>query len=113
MPRVAARLDRALVTDCTAVTPGPPRLFTRPMFQARLVADVEPQGPEPHLVTFQLGSYRLDALARGAAPAPIRPLTVPLDPTTIRQRPEAPFKEAKQAVDLTEAARIVSVGRGI
>jgi electron transfer flavoprotein alpha subunit len=113
MPRVAARLDRALVTDCTAVTPGPSRLFTRPMFQARLVADVEPQGPTPHLVTFQLGSYRLDALARGAAPAPIRQLTVPLDTTTIRQKPEPPFKEAKQAVDLTEAARIVSVGRGI
>ena len=31
----------------------------------------------------------------------------------IRQRPEAPFKEAKQAVDLTQAERIVAVGRGI
>ena len=30
-----------------------------------------------------------------------------------RQRPEAPFQEAKQAVDLSQAARIVSVGRGI
>ena len=33
--------------------------------------------------------------------------------TDIRQKPEAPFKEAKQAVDLTQAERIVSVGRGI
>tara|TARA_Y100000588_G_scaffold21464_1_gene21710 strand:+ start:54 stop:473 length:420 start_codon:yes stop_codon:yes gene_type:complete len=31
----------------------------------------------------------------------------------IRQSPEAPFQEAKQAVDLTQAERIVAVGRGI
>ena len=36
-----------------------------------------------------------------------------LDAAAIRQRPEAPFKEAKQAVDLTQAERIVAVGRGI
>ena len=34
-------------------------------------------------------------------------------PSKIRQKPEAPFKEAKQAVDLSQAERIVSVGRGI
>jgi electron transfer flavoprotein alpha subunit len=32
---------------------------------------------------------------------------------TVRQKPEPPFREAKQAVDLTQAERIVSVGRGI
>ena len=31
----------------------------------------------------------------------------------IRQQPDAPFKEAKQAVDLTQADKIVAVGRGI
>jgi electron transfer flavoprotein alpha subunit len=31
----------------------------------------------------------------------------------VRNQPEAPFKEAKQAVDLTQAEIIVSVGRGI
>jgi electron transfer flavoprotein alpha subunit len=31
----------------------------------------------------------------------------------IRNQPDAPFKEAKQAVDLTQAEIIVSVGRGI
>ncbi len=31
----------------------------------------------------------------------------------IRNKPEAPFKEAKQAVDLTQAQVIVAVGRGI
>src|SRR5262249_60733257 len=40
-------------------------------------------------------------------------LTVNIDPSKIRQRPEERFKEAKAAVDLTQAPLIVSVGRGI
>ena len=31
----------------------------------------------------------------------------------VRNKPEAPFKEARQAVDLTQAEIIVAVGRGI
>ena len=38
---------------------------------------------------------------------------MPIDAAKIRQKPEAPFKEAKQAVDLSQAERIVAVGRGI
>ncbi len=36
-----------------------------------------------------------------------------VDASAIRQKPEAPFREAKQAVDLSQAERIVSIGRGI
>src|SRR5205823_4489032 len=46
-------------------------------------------------------------------PAPVRSLSVAVEPSAIRQRPDAPFQEAKQAVDLSQAERIVSVGRGI
>jgi electron transfer flavoprotein alpha subunit len=113
-PKLAARLDRALITDCTAIKPHRAELaFVRPMFQAKLAADVIPQGPPPHLATFQVGSFRADQLARGTAAAPIRATSVNLSASDIRQKPEAPFKEAKQAVDLTQAERIVSVGRGI
>ena len=110
-PKLAARLDRALVTDVTAVKPGP--LFVRPMFQGKLTADVQPQGPEPHFVTTQIGSFRADQAAKGGSPAPVRALTVNVDAASIRQKPEAPFQEARQAVDLSQAERIVSVGRGI
>jgi electron transfer flavoprotein alpha subunit len=114
VPRVAARLDRALVTDAIGLRNDNGRLVvTRPMFQARLVADVAPSGPAPHFVTFQLGAFKPDALARHSAAAPVRSVSVTLDPSAIRQQPEAPFREAKQAVDLTQAERIVSVGRGI
>jgi electron transfer flavoprotein alpha subunit len=122
-PKLAARLDRAIITDCTGVKPysggdgadaGAGALaFVRPMFQAKLAADVVPQGPAPHLATFQIGSYRADQVTRGDAAATIRDVAVTLAGTDIRQKPEAPFKEAKQAVDLTQADRIVSVGRGI
>ena len=113
-PKLAARLDRALVTDVTSFKKADGGLaFVRPMFQGKLTADVAPQGPAPHIVTFQIGAFRADQAAKGASPAPIRALAVKVDPSAIRQKPEAPFQEAKQAVDLSQAERIVAVGRGI
>jgi electron transfer flavoprotein alpha subunit len=145
-PRLAARLDRAIVTDCIGVKPGndqhdlsdnrargdredsesasagaaargggAPRalVFVRPMFQGKVHADVVLEGPAPHLVSFQIGAHRPDAAQKGAAAAPIRTVAASLDDTKIRQKPEAPFREARQAVDLSQAERIVAVGRGI
>ena len=40
-------------------------------------------------------------------------LPIAIDRSAIRQIPEAPFQEAQRAVDLSQAARIVAVGRGI
>jgi electron transfer flavoprotein alpha subunit len=111
-PALAARLGRSLITDCVGVrdsTGG--RAFTRPMFQGKLVADVNPLGETPHLVSFQVGAYRADQAARGAAP--VRVVEAAVDPSRIRQQPDAPFQEAKGAVDLSQAERIVAVGRGI
>lgn len=112
MPKLATRLSTGLVSDCVAVTAeGGGFRFTRPVFQARLMADVQAQGAAPHLATLQAGAVRADALQKGSAPVETR--AVALDAAAIRQRPEAPFKEARQAVDLTAAERIVAVGRGI
>ena len=113
-PALAARLKRALVTDVTAVRKQDGAVvYTRPVFQGKLSADIAPAGPAPHLVTFQIGAYRVDAAARGASAAAVRKASVEIDASRIRQRPEPPFKEAKQAVDLSQAERIVAVGRGI
>ena len=113
-PKLAARMNAALVTDVTGVKQAGGQLaFVRPMFQVKLTADVVPQGSGPHVATFQIGAYRADRAAKGAAPAPVRSLAVTIDPSSIRQRPEEPFQEARQAVDLSQAERIVSVGRGI
>jgi electron transfer flavoprotein alpha subunit len=112
-PALAAKLDRALVTDCTGIktADGKPA-FTRPMYQGKLAADVRPLGEAPWLVTFQIGAFRGDQAKRGGS-AHVRMMDAGVDPSAIRQTPEAPFQEARQAVDLAEAERIVAVGRGI
>jgi electron transfer flavoprotein alpha subunit len=113
---LAVRIARPLVTDCIGVTTqasGRSLTYVRPVFQGKLHADVVLEGQAPHLATFQIGAYRGDAAKRGGAPAPVRRASVSIDPSAIRQKPEAPFKEAKQAVDLSQAERIVAVGRGI
>ena len=113
-PALATRLGRALITDVTAIKrSGNGIAYLRPVFQGKLNADVEALGPPPHLITLQIGAFRADAAKRGASPAPIRKVNAAVDASAIRQKPEPPFQEAKQAVDLSQAERIVSVGRGI
>ena len=113
-PALAARLGRALVTDCTGVRRDGNRLvFSRPMFQGKLAADVVTAGDAPHFASMQIGAFRADAATRADAPAPVRQVDAAVDVTSIRQKPDAPFQEARQAVDLSQAERIVAVGRGI
>ena len=113
-PALATRLDRALITDVIAVkTTGGAATFSRPMFQGKLTADVVPQGPAPHLITIQIGAFRADAAQKGSAAATVTAAAVTIDESQLRQKAEAPFQEAKQAVDLSQAERIVAVGRGI
>jgi electron transfer flavoprotein alpha subunit len=114
-PALAARIGRTLVTDVIALGKQDGGfVFSRPVFQGKLNADVTPVGPSPHIVTFQIGAFRADAAAkRAAGPAVVRAVSASVDASAIRQKPEAPFKEAKQAVDLSQAERIVAVGRGI
>jgi electron transfer flavoprotein alpha subunit len=64
-------------------------------------------------VSFQIGAFRADNAKRGSAQAPVKPLAVSVEMSQIREKPEPPFQEAKQAVDLSQAERIVAVGRGI
>jgi electron transfer flavoprotein alpha subunit len=112
-PLVAAQMRAALITDVTGIagTATDP-LFTRPMFQGKLAAQVKPVGAPPFFVTVQIGAFRADAVQKGGS-AGVTPVAMPIDAAAIRQRPEAPFQEAKQAVDLGQAERIVAVGRGI
>jgi electron transfer flavoprotein alpha subunit len=114
-PKLAAGMQRALITDVTAIKSvrDGEQAFVRPMFQGKLTADVVPQGPGPHFVTIQIGAFRADQADRGSSAAPVRAVDVTLDAAAIRQKPEEPFQQAKQSVDLSQAERIVAVGRGI
>jgi electron transfer flavoprotein alpha subunit len=113
-PKLAARLDAPLVADCVGLkSVDGNHVYVRLMFQGKVNADVVVDGSGPHIVTFQIGAFRADAVRKGSAAAAVRQVSAQVDPAAIRQTPEAPFREAKQAVDLTQAERIVSVGRGI
>ena len=113
-PKLATALNRALISDAIGYKyEGGKLLLTRPMFQGKFVADVSFMGDAPYFATFQSGAYRGDRVEEGSAAAPVETMNVEIADGVIRNQPEAPFKEAKQAVDLTQAEIIVSVGRGI
>jgi electron transfer flavoprotein alpha subunit len=112
-PKLAARLDRPLITDCVGINAGNRPTFFRPIYQGKLVAEVAAEGEPPHLISVQIGAYRGDAARRGSDAAPVKSVSLSLDASAIREKPEEPFQETKQAVDLSQAERIVAVGRGI
>ena len=112
-PMLAARLTTTLLTDVIGINgSGASAIFSRPMFQGKLVATVRPKATGSCIVTFQIGAFRADAVRTGGG-APVTTIDVTIDAGAIRQKPEPPFQEAKQAVDLGQAERIVAVGRGI
>jgi len=113
-PKLAASLGKGMIGDCIAYRHENGKLtFVRQMFQGKTVADVVFEGAAPWFATFQAGAFRADLVAPGASKAPVRPVAVELNAAQIRTKPLELFREAKQAVDLTQAPILVSVGRGI
>jgi electron transfer flavoprotein alpha subunit len=113
-PQLAASLGKGMIGDCIAYRYENGKLiFVRQMFQGKTVADVVFEGASPWFATFQAGAFRADLVAQGASKANVTALPVELKPEQIRTKPLEIFREAKQAVDLTQAPIIVSVGRGI
>jgi electron transfer flavoprotein alpha subunit len=114
-PKLAAMLGKGMIADCVSFhKEGDKVVFVRQMFQGKTVADVTFQGAAPWFASFQSGAFRADLLtAHPNGQAPINKITVELKPEQIRTKPLELFKEAKSAVDLTQAPIIVSIGRGI
>jgi electron transfer flavoprotein alpha subunit len=114
VPKLATAIGRTAISDCVAYKKdGAKLLFTRQMFQGKLAADVSFACDAPWFVTFQNGAFRGDKVEAGASAAPIETVNVNIADGLVRNKPQEVFKEAKQAVDLTQAEIIVSVGRGI
>ena len=114
-PKLAASLGKGMIGDCVGYRHENGKLiFVRQMFQGRTVADVVFAGEPPWIATFQAGAFRADLAAKHASgKAPIKPVSVDVRPQQIRTKPLELFREAKQAVDLTQAPILVSIGRGI
>lgn len=111
-PKLAASLGSTLISDSIGYKhDGGKLLFTRQMFQGKFAADVSFTGGGPWFATFQTGAFRGDQVQEGTAE--VEAVNLDLSGDAIRNKPEEAFKEAKQAVDLTQAEIIVAVGRGI
>jgi electron transfer flavoprotein alpha subunit len=114
VPKLATAMGRTAISDCIGYKKDDGKLaFTRQMFQGKLAADVSFTCDAPWFVTFQNGAFRGDKVEAGAGAAPIETVKAEIPDGAIRNKPQEVFKEAKQAVDLTQAEIIVAVGRGI
>ncbi len=114
IPKLATAMGRTVISDCIGYKKdGNKLVFTRQMFQGKLAADVSFGCDAPWFVTFQNGAFRGDKVEAGASAAPVQTVNVEIADGVIRNKPQEVFKEAKQAVDLTQAEIIVSIGRGI
>ncbi|MFN8941774.1 MAG: electron transfer flavoprotein subunit alpha/FixB family protein [Acidobacteriota bacterium] len=106
-PKLATRFERALIPDVTRMRVEQGRVIaTRQLFQGKLNAEIRAVG-EPVFVSLQAGA---DGVGDGVESIVEK---MPEVGGEVRQRPEARFREAQRAVDLSTAQRIVSVGRGI
>ncbi len=113
-PKLATRFDQVLVSDVVDFrAAGSTVVMVRQLFQGKLNADVKFGGIAPFFASLQAGAFRAENAVAGDTPATVQSVPVELDAAKIRSRPEAPFREALRAVDLTAASIIVSVGRGI
>jgi electron transfer flavoprotein alpha subunit len=114
-PKLAASINKGMIGDCIGYRCEKTKLiFVRQMFQGRTAADVVFTGEPPWIVSFQAGAFRADLAAKNSGgKAPAKSVSVELQPDQIRTKPLELFREAKQAVDLTQAPILVSVGRGI
>jgi electron transfer flavoprotein alpha subunit len=114
-PKLAAMLGKGMIGDCIGFRSEAGKLiFVRQMFQGKTAADVTFTGAAPWFVSFQSGAFRTDQLtAHPSGNAPVNSASVTLNAADIRTKPLELFKEAKSAVDLTQAPLIVSIGRGI
>ena len=114
-PALATRLGEVLIGDVTAIEvadaqSGP--FFVRQWMQGKLNAEYRHRSEGGVcFVSVQAGSFRADAVAEGEAE--VKTFAPKLDAAKIRTKPGEPFREAAQTVDLSTAAVIVSVGRGI
>ena len=113
-PKLATMLGRSFVSDCISYHLDNNELvFTRQLFQGKMNTDISFGCEPPCFVSVQAGCFRADQLAEGATLAPIEAFTPKIDASKVRTKPLERFKEAKGAVDLTQAEIVVAVGRGI
>jgi electron transfer flavoprotein alpha subunit len=111
-PRLATRFGQVLLADLVGLRKGGDTfVFVRQLFQGKLNADYRHTASGPCFLSVQAGAFRAESLEAGSAG--VETFAPQIEASAIRNKPEEPFREAAQTVDLSAAPIIVSVGRGI
>ncbi len=112
-PRVAARLQTGLASDCVGLAIDDKGLLIaeRPIFAGKALVDTVTPEARP-----QIACVRPNVLPvpeKGSDKAEIEKVSVQLEPADIRAKVKEVVKTAGEKIDLTEASVIVSGGRGV
>jgi electron transfer flavoprotein alpha subunit len=113
LPRVSARLQTGLASDCTRldVTDKGLLLAERPMYAGKVLVDTIIPEARP-----QMASLRPNVLPvpeKGSQKAEVEKIAVDIKPQDLRAILKETVKSAGEKIDLTEASVIVSGGRGM
>lgn len=113
-PMLAAAFHKSLVNDCTGIEladDGQP-VFVRQLFQGKVLAETVAIGEPPHFISVQTAAFT-PANASVGTPAVMRRYHPRISGEQGRVKYEAPFRAEREAIDLSMAELIVTVGRGI
>ncbi len=113
-PRVAARLQTGLATDCTALSIGDDGILVaeRPVYAGKAFVEVVCPVSRPQMFSVRPNVLKMlppDASKKGS----VHKVEAKIDPSSLRTTIIEVVKAAGAKVDLTEAEIIVSGGRGI
>ncbi|HEX5036545.1 MAG TPA: electron transfer flavoprotein subunit alpha/FixB family protein [bacterium] len=109
LPRLSARLNVGLASDCTDLkTDGGKLVATRPIYSGKAFVDVKFEGD------LQMASARPNSfVAKSSGSGSAEIVSKDIDPGTLRAVIKEIVKGKSDKADLTEAARIVSGGRAM
>lgn len=109
-PRLAARLDLPLATDATAVqVEGGDLVVTRPLYAGKVFARVKLTGAS-RLVSLRPNAFGAEESVKAGA---VERITVDINPDSWRVKVREFVATAGERPDVSEAAVIVSGGRGL
>ena len=113
-PRIAARLQTGLATDCTGLTIGDNGLLLakRPVYAGKAYVEVTCPVSRPQMASVRPNVLEMIPPVAGKKGETVK-VEAKVDPSSLRTAVLEVVKAAGAKVDLTEAEIIVSGGRGI
>jgi electron transfer flavoprotein alpha subunit len=112
-PRVAARLQTGLASDCTGLDISPEGFLVaeRPIFAGKVLVDTIIPEAKPQMAA--LRPNVLPVVEKGSQKSEIAKITVDVKPQDLKAILKETIKTAGEMIDLAEASVIVSGGRGM